>query len=39
MRHDKKVLAGQLVFVIPKGIGKAVVTNEISEEVLRAILS
>jgi 3-dehydroquinate synthase len=30
---------GQLFFVIPKGIGKAVVTNEISEEVLRAILS
>lgn len=39
MRHDKKVQAGQLYFVIPKGIGKAVVTNEISEEVLRAILS
>jgi 3-dehydroquinate synthase len=39
MQHDKKVQAGQLFFVIPKGIGKAVVTNEISEEVLRAILS
>jgi 3-dehydroquinate synthase len=39
MRHDKKVQAGQLFFVIPKGIGKAVVTNNISEEVLRAILS
>lgn len=39
MRHDKKVQAGQLFFVIPQGIGKAVVTNEISEEVLRAILS
>ena len=39
MRHDKKVQAGQLFFVIPNGIGKAVVTNEISEEVLRAILS
>jgi 3-dehydroquinate synthase len=39
MRHDKKVQAGQLFFVIPKWIGKAVVTNEISEEVLRAILS
>jgi 3-dehydroquinate synthase len=39
MRHDKKVQAGQLFFVIPKGIGKAVVTNEISAEVLRAILS
>jgi 3-dehydroquinate synthase len=39
MRHDKKVQAGQLFFVIPKGIGKAVVTNEVSEEVLRAVLS
>lgn len=39
MRHDKKVQSGQLFFVIPKGIGKAVVTNEISEEVLRAVLS
>lgn len=39
MRHDKKVQAGQLFFVIPKGIGKAVVTNEISDEVLRAILA
>ncbi|MFB1035079.1 MAG: 3-dehydroquinate synthase, partial [Sinobacterium sp.] len=39
MRHDKIVQAGQLFFVIPKGIGKALVTNEISEEVLRVILS
>jgi 3-dehydroquinate synthase len=39
MRHDKKVQAGQLFFVIPKGIGKALVTNEISEELLRVILS
>jgi len=39
MRHDKKVQAGKLFFVIPKGLGKAVVTNEVSEEVLRAVLS
>lgn len=39
MRHDKKVQAGQVFFVIPQGIGKAVVTNEISEQVLRVILS
>jgi 3-dehydroquinate synthase len=39
MRHDKKVQAGQLFFVIPKGIGKAIITNEVSEEVLRAVLS
>ncbi|MFT5674994.1 MAG: 3-dehydroquinate synthase [Paraglaciecola sp.] len=39
MRHDKKVQAGKLNFVIPQGIGKAVVTNEVSDEVLHAILS
>jgi 3-dehydroquinate synthase len=39
MRHDKKVQDGQLFFVIPKGIGKAVVTNEIDDQVLRVILS
>jgi 3-dehydroquinate synthase len=39
MRHDKKVQAGQIFFVIPKGIGKALVTNDISEDVLRVILS
>lgn len=39
MRHDKKVQAGKLNFIIPQGIGKAVVTNEISDEVLRAVLS
>ena len=39
MQHDKKVQAGQLFFVIPQGIGKAVVTNAVAEEVLRSILS
>ena len=39
MQHDKKVQAGQLFFVIPKGIGQATVTNEVSEQVLRTILS
>jgi 3-dehydroquinate synthase len=39
MRHDKKVQAGNLFFVIPKGIGTAVVTKDVSEEVLRSILS
>lgn len=39
MRHDKKVQAGELFFVIPQGIGKAVVTKDVSEEVLRVILS
>ncbi|WP_299080003.1 3-dehydroquinate synthase [uncultured Paraglaciecola sp.] len=39
MRHDKKVQAGQLFFVIPKKIGEAVVTDQVSDEILLAILS
>ncbi|WP_158972091.1 3-dehydroquinate synthase [Paraglaciecola sp. L3A3] len=39
MRHDKKVSAGNLVFVIPQGIGKSVITKDVSEEVLRTILA
>ncbi|MEP0355335.1 3-dehydroquinate synthase [Paraglaciecola sp.] len=39
MRHDKKVQAGELFFVIPENIGKAVVTNKVSEDTLRSILS
>lgn len=39
MRHDKKVQAGDLVFVIPQGIGKSVVTKDVTEEVLRTVLS
>jgi 3-dehydroquinate synthase len=39
MRHDKKVQAGDLVFVIPQSIGKSVVTKDVTEEVLRTILS
>lgn len=39
MRHDKKVQAGDLVFIIPQGIGKSVVTKDVSEEVLKAVLS
>ncbi|KXI29191.1 3-dehydroquinate synthase [Paraglaciecola hydrolytica] len=39
MRHDKKVQAGKLNFVIPTSIGAAKVTSQISEEVLRTVLS
>jgi 3-dehydroquinate synthase len=38
MAHDKKVQAGKLNFVIPQGIGKAVVTHELSEGLLRELL-
>ncbi|MDC0603367.1 3-dehydroquinate synthase [Aliiglaciecola sp.] len=38
MQHDKKVLKGAIRFVIPQHIGKAVVTKDISQDSLRAIL-
>ncbi len=38
MRRDKKVLAGNIRFIIPQGIGSAVVTKEVSEETLKHIL-
>ncbi len=38
MRRDKKVIAGSIRFIIPKGIGTAVVTKDVSEAVLRNIL-
>lgn len=39
MRHDKKVEAGQIRFVIPQGIGNAVVTKDISDDLLREVLN
>lgn len=38
MRRDKKVIAGDIRFIIPKGIGTAVVTKDVSEAILRSIL-
>ena len=38
MRRDKKVEAGNIRFVLPQGIGKAVVTKDVSDAVLRTIL-
>lgn len=38
MRRDKKVLAGNIRFIIPQGIGSAVVTKEVSEELLKRII-
>lgn len=38
MVHDKKVQAGKINFVIPQGLGKAVVTNQLSEPLLRELL-
>ena len=38
MQRDKKVEAGNIRFVIPQGLGKAVVTKEVSDAILTEIL-
>ncbi len=38
MRRDKKVEAGNIRFVLPQGIGKAVITKDVSDDILRAIV-
>ena len=38
MRHDKKVEAGSIRFVLPQGIGHAVVTSDVTEQELRAAI-
>lgn len=39
MRRDKKVAAGQIRFILPKGLGSAVVTTDLSEELLTTLLN
>ncbi len=39
MQRDKKVAAGKIRFVLPQHIGHAVVTDNVSDEILTAILS
>ncbi|RDV26704.1 3-dehydroquinate synthase [Alteromonas aestuariivivens] len=39
MRRDKKVEAGNIRFVLPQGIGKAVVTKDVSDDILAQILA
>jgi len=39
MRHDKKVEAGQIRYIIPQTIGQAIVTADISDELLEPILN
>ena len=38
MRRDKKVLSGRIRFVLPEGIGKVFITDEVAEDLLREIL-
>lgn len=39
MRHDKKVKAGKIRFILPTGIGSAVVTDDVDDEMLEALLN
>jgi 3-dehydroquinate synthase len=39
MRQDKKAKAGNLTFVLARGIGKAFVANDVAEGAVRALLS
>ncbi len=39
MKRDKKVEAGSIRFVLPQGIGKAVVTKEVTDAILADLLS
>ena len=38
MRHDKKVLAGQMRFILARGIGDAFVTAEVDESHVKRII-
>ena len=39
MKRDKKVEAGSIRFVLPKGIGNAVVTKAVTDDILSNVLS
>ncbi len=39
MQHDKKVQSGQIRFIIPKGIGRAVVTADVDDAILQTVLN
>ena len=39
MKHDKKVADGRIRFVLPKKIGEAVVTSDVDDTVLSAVLT
>lgn len=38
MRHDKKVKAGKIRFILPQGIGSAVVTDDVDDELIRTAI-
>jgi len=38
MRHDKKILGGRIKFVLPKGIGEVLITDEVSPSLVEQVL-
>jgi len=38
MNNDKKVKSGQKTFIIPQGIGKAFISNEINDEIIKSVI-
>ena len=39
MRHDKKVSAGRMTFILAHGIGKAFISRDVPEDAVRAVLA
>ena len=39
MAHDKKVMDGQLTFILLKGLGKAFVTRDVPLEAVKSVLT
>jgi 3-dehydroquinate synthase len=39
MRHDKKAKSGKMTFILAKGIGHAFVSNDVSEDAVKAVLA
>jgi 3-dehydroquinate synthase len=38
MKHDKKIVGGKVKFVLPKGIGDVMITDDVSETLVKQVL-
>jgi 3-dehydroquinate synthetase len=38
MRHDKKMVAGRLNFVLPTAVGATTIVDDVTEREMRAVL-
>ncbi|MEM9977830.1 MAG: 3-dehydroquinate synthase, partial [Cyanobacteria bacterium P01_D01_bin.2] len=38
LRNDKKVKSGKVRFVLPKRIGEAFVTDQVTDDIIRSVL-